>query len=610
MHDERTLSPRPDRLPTEPAETEAKREVRALPIEVGRLRAEIRILHEAIHGGEAGRSFHDLVGAWLGEAVEGPEIEGVDLGALERHEREVEAIVERAAAAGWSRSPWREAIGLAPERHGALSASAWRDRLEGLLAAAKEVDRREADAALPFAAAGDLREEAGRREAVAARIEAALELASPDAIADRAAAPQAVREASAALEVCAGEVEAIRQGPLDPELARLAGEEDPELLGQQEEQLRSWLAASERWYGPLLVGRARAAGRILQRYGLPAERAEGERLAAFLHGLRARRVVQRICQRHLGLATEGALPADAELLERVERHRRIAAVLAAVDEGAADGSQRLRRLLADPKGAAARLRRSRDRAEAIAAFEEALVGAELFDPAWIEGLAAEVRAGGEAVPRIERLVERAGEIGESVRIRHLLDGLPDALRGAVERVLAVGCDRAAALSALRRSALAREIRERMARLPPLAQFDGARLQASLQRLRRLLDEDGRLGGGGVDEAAEASGAGRVSPVAIALAARLRARGLDVDLGGDDAPDLIVQLPGGADEAIGILVDFAPSGPGGDPVERDLRRTRLLRERGWRLLRLWSPTLFRDPDAALAPLAVALRRRSS
>lgn len=71
------------------------------------------------------------------------------------------------------------------------------------------------------------------------------------------------------------------------------------------------------------------------------------------------------------------------------------------------------------------------------------------------------------------------------------------------------------------------------------------------------------------------------------------RGFELDLVGPDG--------------CGVLCDGSRYDKAHFPVEWDLFRAQTLRERGWRVLRVWSPQLFRNPEAVLTSLRAASGR---
>lgn len=93
-----------------------------------------------------------------------------------------------------------------------------------------------------------------------------------------------------------------------------------------------------------------------------------------------------------------------------------------------------------------------------------------------------------------------------------------------------------------------------------------------------------------------------SKLAEALARRLAkdATSSDVHWGNDGfCVDVALHHPTrAADVSVGVLCDGARYEKADDPVEWDLFRTHILESQGWKLVRLWTPQLFRDPDKAI------------
>jgi hypothetical protein len=57
----------------------------------------------------------------------------------------------------------------------------------------------------------------------------------------------------------------------------------------------------------------------------------------------------------------------------------------------------------------------------------------------------------------------------------------------------------------------------------------------------------------------------------------------------------------ADVTVGLLTDFNRYGKTPDPIAWEQFRSVILESQGWELHRLWSPALFRDPEAAMKAL---------
>jgi very-short-patch-repair endonuclease len=94
-----------------------------------------------------------------------------------------------------------------------------------------------------------------------------------------------------------------------------------------------------------------------------------------------------------------------------------------------------------------------------------------------------------------------------------------------------------------------------------------------------------------------------SAFARALAARLaRTHGVssDVHWGNDGfCVDVALHHPRRAEDVtVGVLCDGTRYPKAADKVEWDLFRTRMLEGQGWKLVRLWTPHFFRDPEGAV------------
>jgi hypothetical protein len=91
-----------------------------------------------------------------------------------------------------------------------------------------------------------------------------------------------------------------------------------------------------------------------------------------------------------------------------------------------------------------------------------------------------------------------------------------------------------------------------------------------------------------------------SPLAVALGRHVAQRhgvGSDVHWGNDGfSVDVALHHPArGEDVTLGVLCDGTRFGQAQDPVEWDAFRTAIHESQGWRLHRMWSPSLFRDID---------------
>ena len=103
-----------------------------------------------------------------------------------------------------------------------------------------------------------------------------------------------------------------------------------------------------------------------------------------------------------------------------------------------------------------------------------------------------------------------------------------------------------------------------------------------------------------------------SALARALAEKLsavHAVGSEVEWGNDGfCVDLALRHPERPGEIIlGLLCDVARFEAGADAVGWDLFKTSLLEQQGWKLLRLWTPIFYRNPDQALETILGEIKR---
>jgi hypothetical protein len=76
-------------------------------------------------------------------------------------------------------------------------------------------------------------------------------------------------------------------------------------------------------------------------------------------------------------------------------------------------------------------------------------------------------------------------------------------------------------------------------------------------------------------------------------------------------DIVVQQPGKTDEGgMGVLCDMSRFVQAADPVEWEVFRTSALERQGWKLHRVWSPSIFTDASLHLTAIANSSRREIS
>lgn len=466
-----------DGLPEAPVDARAEGELQQIEKELDTLHRELTEHHHALSGTDGGPSFHELVGAWLAEPA-ATELEGVKLADLEGHQRDVRELFERGEAEGWADNPWRDALGTSLESYLALPAATWRERLAAAEARAVGLDAAPSELTYP---AGDAAAIATERDALATRIEDTAKIAAPELARWAAADPAAAARARTQLASVAPQVELIREKPLDAQLSRVQVAFGTAEIAVWLARLLTWLQVARKWYGFLFFGRRKAAREILERLGLTLDATAGDRAVAYLESVRTRLEVQAVQQQVLSLSAP-ALPADDQMVRDADSNRIALELITALPDRDAAW---IRERLSDPAQVVAALRASAQRGRALAAFEQALAQAALFAPAWLERLLADARAGGSVGAILGALVRRSGSIEGLLRMRGILRELPTGLADATVRLLDERTELETGLSALRRSALAGEIRGRLAAHPILTRLDAARLKSAHDRHRLL-----------------------------------------------------------------------------------------------------------------------------
>lgn len=164
-----------DDLPDLQTDAEAGSQLAKIDAELQRLHTELTDYASAL--GETdpstGRTFHDLVGAWLG--VQAPPGLGLSeqalaitrLEELEGRVHDLQDIFERAAAVGWPQNPWRQVAGMSLDDFLARPMADHRTSVTRLVELAKAADAAADSSISPFAAEHSLEDQGRLREELA-----------------------------------------------------------------------------------------------------------------------------------------------------------------------------------------------------------------------------------------------------------------------------------------------------------------------------------------------------------------------------------------------------------------------------------------------------------
>jgi hypothetical protein len=476
---------------------------------LGQLDAELSRLHEefsrhdrALSARPKGvePSFHELAGEWFGLEVR-PELEaaasGLEAGRLEEvapRERDAREVLERSASNGWAENPWRAVIGVDLGGWLARPLEQHRQAVARAVASAGDADRAAADEVLPFGESHDLLAQGKARASLAEELSKILERSDGgQELARWAAAPAGtVAETRIELEVLRPQVEVLRSGPLDAELALVTRSAPLPItdvlagLGK----LDTWMHVARKWYRFLFLFRRLAAASLLSRFGLTFSLMAVERVVRFLNGLKARILLSDFERRLLpGSSGSGALP-DELLRQSSETQTAVLALLSRldVDPALASVASVIRRGLADPSQHArllVGLKASLPRAAAANSLMGTVREAAIFAEAWQRELSAALRRGDRVQARLEELVPRISSIESVLRCEALLGAMPTALATSLRQLLDSRAGIEEGWAALRRAAIAGELSYRLKTEPALQAIDGERMRASHARCRSL-----------------------------------------------------------------------------------------------------------------------------
>lgn len=471
-------------------------ELRQVDAELARIHGELTEHENALSArpshGEP--SFHELTGMWFALRPPRPLADSIDLAGVSLHallplETTVREVMERGLKEQYAQNPWVGALQADLGTFLGSSHQLWEARLQRLVAAAQRVDELGIDAAPPFAAAGNVREEGQARRQLGELVQQALLVAPPQALSCWLMTdPPTAHSAAAELETVGPCVELLASPP-DRELALAAGAgpSGAELvpwIGR----LASYLQIVQKWYSFFLFGRRRAARQILERFGLALDENGARRVTKFLERLRARRIVEAVILRLTRAASEGA--SEPALLETIKQHLAIFRVVRALDgsRALAHCTTQLRSTLSDPAMQSRcidGLRAAEARSNAIGDLEAALGDVQLLSEAAQRTIGGAARRGETTIERTAALLRTLSTVEGLLRIETLLATVPPKLGALLRQQLAQGATPDGTWHLVKGLTVHAEIQRRLQTQPALLTTDGDRVQASHQRYRAL-----------------------------------------------------------------------------------------------------------------------------
>lgn len=455
-------------------------------------------------------SFHNLTGRWLalraGLPCELPPIEGLDTSLVDSHRTDIGEVLRRAPLARWIENPFRHRLGIGIDAWLALSPAIVERALTLLVEKSRALDATLAPAApgsaaialpsllpvatLPFAAQSAARRRlADLLEAVTHRGHSGL---ASLGVSSSALAPHHARLHALAAET------PLPRAPLEREFLLAIGP-SPLALGEIKSRLAaldSWSAKTGALQRLFAFSEKKAAREALSPLGLGLEPADLDRARAFYQALRARWLWTDFRSQALGEPLAG-IAANHELQSFHDGLLELFALHDHLSAPELDGFEKivdalLPRLAAEGPAWIAALRRSADRADALDAWQLAATDSSLFTPESLRTDLAAWLAGEASMPVAERRLAFADTLDEAVRLTDRLALMPAPLRRALDAVIELGLDHAAAEPVLLAAALASTIRERIRSSPALARIDTQRVEAAFAELAERTAEKQQL----------------------------------------------------------------------------------------------------------------------
>ncbi|HKP55899.1 MAG TPA: AAA domain-containing protein [Polyangiales bacterium] len=489
-----------DALPDLPRDPACEAELSAADRELISLHSELAAYSGAImdrpEGGQVA-SLHELAGEWFALDVpeawqcELPELRPAELREQERDTRE---MLERGRKVGFAANPWTStsALGIGLRDYLAHAPAHWQSALRELEDAAQKLDLATGSELLPFAPAAEIADQARARAALHGLLAEALERGRGEALATWAAAQSELQDRGALEhEAVSSAAALVAQEPLDRELSSAAGGSAlalPELslwLGK----LASYLEIARKWYRFFYFGRRRAALPVVQRFGLALGYDAALRVQKLVSGMRARRILS---DWYAGLGHEAPerQPPDVLLSKAFADYGVIFRILSLLrtDAHLSSVSAPLWAALRDAARhgeLVAALQASQRRAQPLIAFDTALRGNALLEPAARARIYASACAHEGLHAEVVSLAARQSSIEDILRIRERLARLPDGVRAFHVRMLEQGVDGNTGWAALQKAVLCAELARRAAATPLLQELDADRIRATYQRYRAL-----------------------------------------------------------------------------------------------------------------------------
>lgn len=452
------------------------------------LHTELHACFRKLHGSENGsRSFHELTGAWFRLVANGagsliPD-EGLSVAMVESHRADAEEILRRGVLAKWPSNPFRGKLEITLDDFLAIPPQAMAQRFANLSPSALAADSVPEGRIIPLDASLPPAAQAAFRRQLADLLETAQKTASSDL---RAAYSSPHKRRLIEQHKPTGP-EKLEAG-LDRELVLQMGGQMPGLaeVNRRLLSIDAYLPLLGSWKAIFFAGKKRQAAAALEPLALPMTMDALQRARNFYEGLKTRLGLADLMNRVYASRAD-ALPGDPELIAFCEGIRALDALYGLADHaGAASLWGEVESALANPdKNAGAwleNLRRSAERAEALAAFRVELEALGICSETAIDALIADLCGDRSARELADDFQQFQPLLEESARLSCRLREMPAPLAGALNELLGRGMDWSGAEPELMAAALSREIRERIRTDADIARIDTARVESAFAEL--------------------------------------------------------------------------------------------------------------------------------
>ena len=283
----------------------AERDVARMDKELQALHAELTDYHAALMRPLSGEtvSFHELMGQWMKLPLvdvkfEDSQLAGVSPAQLDEQTRLLHEVFERGVTCGYPKNPWVAAAGMPLAKFLATPMDRYRQTMRACCDRAAALDETASASIPPFGSDEDVIAAGAARVKLAEGLRKVIaQFDTATFIKWAAAGEKVARQEAARLESLAPQIELIKKGPLDAELAAAMPTTTPASgpavasLNQPLAALEAYIPTTASFFGFLAFGKKKAAAAALAKFGLPLSRDNAVRARDFLARVKARVLV-------------------------------------------------------------------------------------------------------------------------------------------------------------------------------------------------------------------------------------------------------------------------------------------------------------------------------